>query len=63
MDYNALLDVAMKIGYRLAMSGAETYRIEESITRIMRSYGINAEAFSIPNLLITELIPKSRMVA
>lgn len=55
MDYNALLDVAMKIGYRLAMSGAETYRIEESITRIMRSYGINAEAFSIPNLLIINI--------
>lgn len=55
MDYNALLNIAMKIGYRLAMSGAETYRIEESISRIMRTYGINAEAFSIPNLLIINI--------
>ena len=55
MDYNALLDIAMKIGYRLAMCGAETFRIEESISRIMRAYGINAESFAIPNLLIINI--------
>ncbi len=55
MDYNSLLDVAMKLGYRLAMSGAETYRVEESINRVMAAYGISAETFAIPNLLIINI--------
>ena len=55
MDYNGLLDIAMKIGYRLAMAGAETFRVEESIKRIMAAYSINAEAFAIPNLLLINI--------
>ncbi len=55
MDYNSLLDIAMKIGYRLAMSGAETFRVEESVSRIMTAYGVNAESFAIPNLLIINI--------
>lgn len=51
MDYNILLDLTVELGYRLAMSGAETFRIEESINRVMAAYGIRAEAFSIPNCL------------
>lgn len=55
MDYNSLLDIAMKIGYRLAMSGAETFRVEESVSRIMASYEVHAESFAIPNLLIINI--------
>lgn len=51
MDYNTLLDLTVELGYRLAMSGAETFRIEDSVNRIMHTYGINAEVFSIPNCL------------
>lgn len=51
MDYNTLLDVAVELSYRLAMSGAETFRIEDSVNRIMHAYGINAEVFAIPNCL------------
>ena len=51
MDYNTLLDTAVELGYRLAMSGAETFRVEESITRVLNSYGIVAETFAIPNCL------------
>ena len=51
MDYNMLLDVAVELAYRLAMSGAETFRIEDSVNRIMQSYGISAEVFAIPNCL------------
>lgn len=51
MDYKTLLDVTVELGYQLAMSGAETFRIEECIVRIFRAYGINAEAFAIPNCL------------
>lgn len=55
MDYSSLLDIAMKLGYRLAMSGAETFRVEESISRVMNAYGISAEVFAIPNLLIINI--------
>lgn len=51
MDYTILLDLTCEIGYQLAMSGAETYRIEESANRIMAAYDISAEAFAIPNCL------------
>ena len=66
MDYNALLDLTTELGYRLAMCGAETYRIEESVNRIMTAYGIEAEAFAIPNCLHISLktadgIPMTRM--
>ena len=57
MDYNGLLDIAMKIGYRLAMTGAETFRVEESVTRILRSYEIEAEVFAIPNCLHISIEP------
>lgn len=51
MEYELLLDLTIKLGHRLAMSGAETYRIEESITRILSAYGIQSETFAIPNCL------------
>ena len=49
MDYNTLLDVAVELAYRLAMSGAETFRVEDSVNRMMQTYGITAEVFAIPN--------------
>ena len=51
MDYNKLLDLTADIGYRLTMCGAETFRVEESINRILDSYGIQSEVFAIPNCL------------
>lgn len=51
MDYSTILDLAVEIGYKLAMNGAETFRIEESIHRILQSYNISAEVFAIPNCL------------
>lgn len=51
MAYSAKLDLAMEVGYRLAMSGAETYRVEESINRILHAYGIESQVFAIPNCL------------
>ena len=44
MDYNTLLELTTDLGYRLAMNGAETFRIEESIRRILSAYGIESEA-------------------
>lgn len=51
MDYNTLLDMSVELGYCLAMSGAETFRVEESIYRVLQSYNIQAEVFAIPNCL------------
>ena len=51
MDYKVLLDLTTELGYRLAMCGAETYRIEESVNRIMAAYGVHAETFAIPNCM------------
>lgn len=51
MEYHVLLDLATDLGYRLAMSGAETFRVEESIQRLLWAYGIESEVFAIPNCL------------
>ncbi len=55
MKYNTLLDMTTELGYRLAMCGAETFRVEESVNRSMAAYGLEAECFAIPNLLIVSL--------
>lgn len=57
MEYSKLLDMATDLGYELAMCGAETFRVEESITRILRSYDIEAEVFAIPNCLHISIEP------
>lgn len=55
MEYNTLLDLATNVGYELAMAGAETFRVEESILRIMAAYGVEAEVFAIPNYLVVSI--------
>ena len=66
MEYSKLLDMATDLGYELAMSGAETFRVEESINRVLSAYGIEAEVFAIPNYLIVSIVtddgtPMTRM--
>lgn len=51
MDYYLLVDLAIGLGYELAMSGAETFRVEDSIRHVLRAYGIECEVFAIPNCL------------
>ena len=51
MDYYLLTEVATDLGYELAMSGAETFRVEESVSRVLATYGIQSEVFAIPNCL------------
>lgn len=55
MDYNTLLELVVELGYELANAGAETFRVEESVTRVLAAYGIQAECFSIPNCLIVSI--------
>lgn len=66
MDYNLLLDLATDLGHRLAMAGAETFRVEESINRVLATYGIASEVFAIPNCLTVSIqtpdgVPMTRM--
>ena len=59
MNERLLLEAVTTLGYRLAMSGAETFRVEESIIRVLKTYGYQAEAFAIPNCLIVSIITVS----
>ena len=55
MNERLLLEAATTLGYRLAMSGAETFRVEETIQRVLKTYGYDAEAFAIPNCLTVSI--------
>lgn len=57
MEYSKLLDLTTELGYQLAMAGAETFRVEESIVRVLHAYGIEAEVFAIPNCLHISIEP------
>lgn len=66
MNYGLLLELAISLGHRLALAGAETYRIEESIVLISRAYGLTADVFAIPNCLTVSIltadgVPMTRM--
>ena len=55
MDYYLLTDLAAEIGYDLAVSGAETFRVEETMRRVLRAYGVECETFAIPNCVMVSL--------
>lgn len=55
MDYNTLLDMATELGYYLSISGAETFRVEDSVVRVLNAYGLIAEVFAIPNCLTVSI--------
>ena len=58
MNYNLLMDVATELGYELAMSGAETFRVEESITRLLCAYEMDSDVFSTPNYILITIRKK-----
>lgn len=56
MDYDKLLNMATELGYQLMSSGAEIYRVEESVYRLLRAYGLaQPQVFAIPNALIVSV--------
>ena len=57
MEYSKLLDLVSDLGYELAMNGAETFRVEESISLVLKAYGIDAEVFAIPNCMHISIEP------
>ena len=55
MDYDALLNMGTELGYQLMYSGAEIYRVEESVRRLLTAYGLQPQVFAIPNCLIVSV--------
>lgn len=55
MNYEELLELTVDLAFQLQSCGAETYRIEESIVRLLEAYGVQGEAFAIPNCIIVSL--------
>ena len=55
MDYYLLTELTARIAYHLALSGAETFLIEETMRRIIGAYGIECQAFAIPNCVMVSL--------
>lgn len=53
LDYETLLTLAADLGFGLLESGAEIYRVEESIQRLLHAYGMEqTDPFVIPNCII-----------
>lgn len=59
MDYNTLMDLAADLGYELSMSGAETFRVEDSMEHVLSGYGVSSEVFAIPNYLIVSILTET----
>ena len=55
MDHYQLLNIGVELGRLLMTSGAEIYRVEESVTRLLTAYGLDPQVFSIPNCLIVSI--------
>ena len=56
MNNHQLLEITTEIGWKLLESGAEIYRVEESIRRMLEAYGCpQAEVFSIPSCIIVTI--------
>lgn len=58
MNYTLLMELVSQIGCHIAVGGGETYRVEESVNRILIAYGVESRVYSVPNsLIITILVP------
>ena len=56
MDHDKLLNLGAEMGRHLMASGAEIYRVEESILRLLAAYGRKeAEVFAIPSCIILNI--------
>ena len=56
--YEELLEFTVALANKLQACGAETYRVEDTITRVMRAYGVKkTDAFVIPSCIMASLDP------
>ena len=61
MNYTLLMDLVSALATKLAVAGAETYRVEETIKRICAAYGLDARVYAIPHSLFITIICRSPM--
>lgn len=60
MDYDALLNTSTQIGYMLLANGAEIYRVEESMNRILHAYGAaDCGVFVVPSSIMISITTKN----
>jgi len=50
MEYSKLLDLVSDLGYELAMNGAETFRVEESIWRVLKATILMLRSLPFPTV-------------
>ena len=55
MNYEAFLELTIDLAYEVQRSGAETYRVEDTVTHLLRAYGVQGEVFAIPNTIIVSI--------
>ena len=55
MDYDQLLDGCGEVGAQMLGGGAEIYRVEDTVRRMLAAYGVRGDVFAIPNCLIVSL--------
>lgn len=55
-SYDLLLELTSELGYRMMSTGAEIYRVEESVQRVLQAYGVESgEIFAIPSCINVSL--------
>ncbi len=64
MNYDDLITLTTDVGCLLLANGGEIYRVEESMQRIFRAYGVNTgEIFAIPTCInVTITTPAGKPV-
>lgn len=58
MRINQVMDIAIKAGKILLTNGSEIHRVEDTIVRICRCYGVEAECFVLPTGIFITVIGK-----
>lgn len=64
MNYDALLITVTEIGFQLLKNGAETYRVEDSVTHVLKAYNDDIKdinVFAIPTSLIVSFTTKDNI--
>ena len=58
INHQELLDIATRVGVSLLKNGAEIYRVEDSIRRIVAAYGVEeVDVFAVPTTIIVTINP------
>ncbi len=55
MNYDKLLLLGIELGSTLMSSGAEIYRVEESISRLITAYGQEPQTFVLPSCIFLSI--------